>query len=379
MEQKQKGWLRQNHWFWQIGLCYVILIVILSLTRFGFTLTNSKEWFWMAFVAMILNSVYFLSFQFFGGPKFKLEPSIQHACFCLGCGVGMFFLGTTTGMVSLQSYTNFLPMAIVAIMGLFLTGAPSNLMASMAVRAKGISPSLPFVVSGSSNFWVYLLASVLGIALPQYFKQANWNLWSVAGVVVIIIGLVLVRIYGLPVSKQPNVGGLINPGANQVSDRGLKWWLLEGSWFSKSFLAMFIITIYLTSFQFFGKVFRLDPLTQHSVYLFFMGCGIFMYSKLVGLFPAEEYKKYTPMAMVFLMGIMIGGWLNNLITVALRIPGLNPGLPFIVANTFQVIVYVAGYWLARRFSQFNRTVFNWQTGLGIVVVLAALLIIKIFG
>jgi len=375
---------RQNYgpWYWimQIGIGYVVIVVLLSAANLGSALANSGEWFWMCMAAMILNTAYFVSFQFFGGPKYKLEPSVQHACFCVGCGVGMFFAGTVLGMVSLKSYSNLFPIAVVAVMGLLLTGAPSNLMVSMAVRAKGISPSLPFVVSNSSNFWVYLLAPILGVALPKYFKQASWNFWSGAGLFTIIIGLVIVKIYGLPVSQR-DVQLNTQQGSEKKlsSGRGLKLWLLEGNWFAKSFAAMLVITVYLVSFQFFGKFFRLDPVVQHSVYLTGMGIGIFMYSKIIGLFPAEEYKKYVPMAMVFLMGLTIGAWLNNLVMMALRTPGLNPGLPFIVANTFQVTVYVVGHWLALRFSQFNKTVFNWQTGLGIVVVLIALFIIKLFG
>lgn len=383
MEKQKQNWLNQNHWFWQTGLSYIVLVLLLSVTNVGLAIVNSGQWFWMAFAGMILASIYFLSFQFFGGPKYKLEPSIQHACFCVGCGIGMFFTGTTLGMVSFQSYTNFLPMAIVAIMGLFLTGAPSNLMISMAVRAKGINPALPFVVSNSSNFWLYLLAPALGIALPKYFKQASWNIWSIVSLVSIILGLVLVRVYGLPkTSVSPRKTKpilLVPPAVIPMTEHGLKEWLLSGHWFSKSFWAMIIITVYLISFQFFGRFFRLDPVVQHSVYLLFMGMGIFMYSKLFGLFPAEEYKKYTPMATVFLMGLSIGAWWNNLVVVSLRVPGLNPGLPFIVSNTFQVVVYIVGYWLALRFRQFNRTVFNWQTGTGIMIVLIALIIIKFFG
>jgi hypothetical protein len=78
------------------------------------------------------------------------------------------------------------------------------------------------------------------------------------------------------------------------------------------------------------------------------------------------------------MGLIIGAWWNNLVAVCLRKPGLNPGLPFIVSNSFQIVVYIVGHWLALRFSQFNKTVFNWQAGFGIVVVLIALLIIKLF-
>lgn len=374
---KKQNWLSQNHWFWQIGLSYVVLVLLLSATNIGSVIVNSGQWFWMAMAGMILASVYFLSFQFFGGPKYNLEPSIQHACFCVGTAIGMFFAGTTLGMVSFKSYTNFLPIVIVTVMGLFLTGAPSNLMVSMAVRTKGISPSLPFAVSNSSNFWMYVLASLLGVALPNYFKQASWNVWSGVSIIAIIIGLVLVKIYGLPVS-QKNTQSSRSVSVKPVSGHGLKWWLLEGNWFAKSFIAMLIITVYLISFQFFGKVFKLDPVVQHSVYVLGMGLGILMYSKLIGLFPKEEYKKYTPMAIVFLMGLTIGAWWSNLVMVSLRMPGLNPGLPFIVSNTYQLVVYVVGYWLAVRFSQFNKTVFNWQTGAGIVVVLASLTIIKLF-
>ncbi len=372
--------MKKNRWFWQIGLGFIVLTLILSVTNVGSAIANSGQWFWMSFAAMILNSIYFISFQFFGGPKYKLEPSIQHMCFCAGAGLGMFFVGTTLGMVPLERYTNFIPMAIVAVMGLFLTGAPSNLMTSMAVRVKGISPSLPFVVSNSSSFLMYVLAAVMAVALPTYFKQASWNFWSVAGLVAIIISLLVIKIYGVPAKM--NVQSTLaseTESASAIVPSGLRGWLLEGNWFSKSFSAMLIITIYLVSFQFFGKSFKLDPVVQHSVYLTFMGIGIFVYSKLLKLFPVEEYKKYAPMAMVFLMGLIIGAWLNNLVTMALRTPGLNPGLPFVVANAFQIIVYIVGHWLALRFSQFNKTVFNWQTGLAIAAALSALFVIKVFG
>lgn len=373
--------MKKNHWFWQIGigLGFIGLTIILSSTNIGSDITNSGQWFWMSFTAMILNSVYFISFQFFGGPKYKLEPSIQHMCFSLGTGLGMTFVGTTLRMISLESYTNFVPVAIVAVMGLILTGAPSNLMTSMAVRTKGISPSLPFVVAGGSNFLMYVLAAAMAVAAPTYFKQANWNIWSASSLVAIIVGLVVVKIYGLPVKDECSLtlATEIKSASNNKS-KGVREWLLEGNWFSKSFSAMLVITVYLVSFQFFSKSFKLDPVVQHSVYLTFMGIGIFMYSKLLKLFPAEEYKKYVPMGMVFLMGLTIGAWLNNLVTISLRTPGLNPGLPFVVANTFQVTVYIVGHWLALRFNQFNRTVFNWQTGISITVVLAALLIIKLF-
>ncbi|MDO8663732.1 MAG: hypothetical protein Q7K28_02770 [Candidatus Wildermuthbacteria bacterium] len=368
---------KNNFWIWQIGLGYVVLILLLSGTNLGTAIANSGQWFWMSFAAMILNSVYVISFQFFCGPKYKMEPSIQHACFVIGSGVGMFFIGTTLGMVPFKAYTNFLPMIIVAVMGLVLTGATSNLMVSMAVRAKGISPSLPFVVSNSSNFLLYILASVLGIALPSYFKQASWNLWSAVSLIAFIIGLVVLGIYGLPKSKK--AVAVDTPKIEKISGRGrLKLWLLEGGWFSKSFLGMLIITIYLTSFQFFGQVFHLDPVVQQSVYIFFMGLGIFIYSKIIGLFPKEEYKKYVPMAIVFLTGLTIGGWLTNLIMIALRTPNLNPGLPFIVANSFVIITYIVGHWLAIRFNQFEKTTFNWQTIAAITTILGSLLLIKIF-
>lgn len=378
--KREGNWFKENHWFWYSILGYVFLIVVLRTTHFGLALADSGEWFWMSLVSMVLGSLYSLSFQFFGGPRYKLEPSIQHACFCLGCGIGMFFNGTMLGMVQLESYSNFLPMGIVAVMGLFLTGAPSNLMVSMAVRAKGINPSLPFVISNSSNFWMYLLASVLAVALPQYFKEASWNFWSAISLAAIILGLVIIRMYGLPVKASSQAtDSSFTSKTKPASEGRLKWWLLEGNWFSKAFSAMLVITVYLTSFQFFGHFFRLDPVVQHSVYLFFMGCGIFLYSKIIGLFPAQEYKKYAPMAIVCLMGVAIGGWWNGLVTMSLRTPGLNPGLPFIVSNSYPVVVYVVGHWLALKFSQFNKTVFNWQTGLGIIVVLAALLVIKLFG
>src|SRR3989344_3135608 len=144
------------------------------------------NWLWQSVISMLCLIVPWLSIGFFDR-NFQVRPDVFLIWYFLGVAAASALFGGVPLTALAPSWKLIGGMLFVGL----TFGAVANLLIFRAV-AVAPNPGLPLAIINVSSVAVFLIAALFARWIPNYFSPVKTDVWSLAGVLLTVIGASLI-------------------------------------------------------------------------------------------------------------------------------------------------------------------------------------------
>ena len=146
------------------------------------------NWLPQTLLAMLFLVPAWLAIKFVGS-NYGAKPAVVVIWYFVGviCSAVMFGVSPKSSL-----FPSAKVIIIMVVTGMTF-GALANVLIFDAV-AKAPNPGLPVAISSASNVLVFLCSALLAVWFPLHFKEIKFDVWSLLGVILTVIGTSIIAI-----------------------------------------------------------------------------------------------------------------------------------------------------------------------------------------
>jgi drug/metabolite transporter (DMT)-like permease len=146
------------------------------------------NWLVQSFTAVMFLIPPWVAIGFFAR-NYQIKPEVFLIWYFLGVAAMSAIFG---GVPLTQVAPSWKVVGVILLIGLTVGGF-ANMLLFRAV-AGAPNPGLPVALSNVASVGVFVVAGLLAWIMPQYFDKVKMDIWSLAGIALVIVGAAIIAI-----------------------------------------------------------------------------------------------------------------------------------------------------------------------------------------